>query len=542
MVVQSIPVVESEAVPASAAAQTLRKTRTAGGGGISGAGLGPITCHDNLQLSIDAGDVPNTKKTPLPVKSFRDDVQRKTALHKVMGPHPDEKAPVKRPDQSERSNETVEPNFDGQALGMADDSTDDMLNPSDDQYTKEEVNYRYSGDSVQSCGSCVHFQFPGSCEIVAGLIRPVDVCQEFEAADQSEPSGVFHQPDAPDEESDADTVPSEIVVEAEVSPPGWSGTVKAMKKHPKISNPFALAYWMKDRGDTPHYKPEKKETGTAASPLVTGGPGSGRHADSVARSTNAPDTAVTMHIRDQKKNLPLCGRRGEHAAVAPGMPTPEQLNKVSCPGCLNKYAGRMARSSEEGGVGSGRHKFAPEQPQSAEDKQIDRFTKREKPAERAARIASKKVDPATARAVGKYFAQAEVLEVREYSPDQARDHGRWTSGGGSKGAGGDKAGLRQGTFKQNFPGHGGKPLNKGAQKAKDLADARRAGQQKTAPPTPASPSSTLNKGAQRAQMVGRARADVHAAKVDQATNDRIVANLRQMGFIKNAEVESVAVG
>lgn len=58
----------------------------------------------------------------------------------------------------------------------------------------------------------------------------------------------------------------------EVSPKGWGGTVSAMVKHHKkdIDNPWALANWMKNRGDKPHYKndpegskskkePEKKE-------------------------------------------------------------------------------------------------------------------------------------------------------------------------------------------------------------------------------------------------------------------------------------------
>ena len=47
----------------------------------------------------------------------------------------------------------------------------------------------------------------------------------------------------------------------EVSPPGWSGTTKAMKKHKKdIDNPFALAWYMKNKGDKPHYKPEPGDT------------------------------------------------------------------------------------------------------------------------------------------------------------------------------------------------------------------------------------------------------------------------------------------
>ena len=41
---------------------------------------------------------------------------------------------------------------------------------------------------------------------------------------------------------------------SEVSPPGWKGTTKAMKKNGEISNPFALAWYMKNRGAKPHYK------------------------------------------------------------------------------------------------------------------------------------------------------------------------------------------------------------------------------------------------------------------------------------------------
>lgn len=45
----------------------------------------------------------------------------------------------------------------------------------------------------------------------------------------------------------------------EVAPPGWEGTVKAMKKHPKkIDNPFALAWSMKNKGAHPHKKEQKK--------------------------------------------------------------------------------------------------------------------------------------------------------------------------------------------------------------------------------------------------------------------------------------------
>ena len=44
----------------------------------------------------------------------------------------------------------------------------------------------------------------------------------------------------------------------EVAPPGFEGTVKAMKKHKDIDNPFALAWSMKNKG----YKSHKKADGT----------------------------------------------------------------------------------------------------------------------------------------------------------------------------------------------------------------------------------------------------------------------------------------
>lgn len=43
----------------------------------------------------------------------------------------------------------------------------------------------------------------------------------------------------------------------EKSPPGWSGTVKAMKKHMPDDKAFALAWSMHKKGAKPHYKPSK---------------------------------------------------------------------------------------------------------------------------------------------------------------------------------------------------------------------------------------------------------------------------------------------
>lgn len=41
----------------------------------------------------------------------------------------------------------------------------------------------------------------------------------------------------------------------EKAPDGWEGTVKAMKKHKEIDNPWAMAYYMKSKG----YKSHKSE-------------------------------------------------------------------------------------------------------------------------------------------------------------------------------------------------------------------------------------------------------------------------------------------
>ena len=47
-------------------------------------------------------------------------------------------------------------------------------------------------------------------------------------------------------------------VELEVAPPGWEGTVKAMKKKKGIDNPWALAWHMHNKGNKPRI-PEEKE-------------------------------------------------------------------------------------------------------------------------------------------------------------------------------------------------------------------------------------------------------------------------------------------
>jgi hypothetical protein len=40
----------------------------------------------------------------------------------------------------------------------------------------------------------------------------------------------------------------------EVAPPGWEGTVKAMKDDKDVDNPYALSWWMKKKGYKSHEK------------------------------------------------------------------------------------------------------------------------------------------------------------------------------------------------------------------------------------------------------------------------------------------------
>jgi hypothetical protein len=51
------------------------------------------------------------------------------------------------------------------------------------------------------------------------------------------------------------------------APPGWEGTVEEMKKEKDIDNPFALAWWMKNKGMKPHEK--SSDMGSGMSPQVS---------------------------------------------------------------------------------------------------------------------------------------------------------------------------------------------------------------------------------------------------------------------------------
>jgi hypothetical protein len=76
----------------------------------------------------------------------------------------------------------------------------------------------------------------------------------------------------------------------EVSPPGFAGTVKAMKKHKEVDNPFALAWHMKNKG----YKSHKKADGSDKKESVETGEEMTKVTEGEIQQASAIVTAKTM--------------------------------------------------------------------------------------------------------------------------------------------------------------------------------------------------------------------------------------------------------
>jgi hypothetical protein len=77
----------------------------------------------------------------------------------------------------------------------------------------------------------------------------------------------------------------------EVSPEGWEGTVKAMKKHPEIDNPWALSHWMKGKGYHSHKSEDVEE---AKKPKL----GSGKRFANLVTQLKAKES-----LKNNKKSL-----------------------------------------------------------------------------------------------------------------------------------------------------------------------------------------------------------------------------------------------
>lgn len=93
----------------------------------------------------------------------------------------------------------------------------------------------------------------------------------------------------------------------EVSPPGFKGTVKAMKKHDEIDNPYALAWHMKNKG----YKSHKKADGSDKNESVTQGEDMTTLREGEVQQASAIVTAKTMVDRVGRWIEELSGMENE---------------------------------------------------------------------------------------------------------------------------------------------------------------------------------------------------------------------------------------
>ena len=93
----------------------------------------------------------------------------------------------------------------------------------------------------------------------------------------------------------------------EVSPPGFKGTVKAMKKHDEIDNPYALAWHMKNKG----YKSHKKADGSDKNESVEQGEEMTTLREGEVQQASAIVTAKTMVDRVGRWIEELSGMENE---------------------------------------------------------------------------------------------------------------------------------------------------------------------------------------------------------------------------------------
>ncbi len=147
-----------------------------------------------------------TTADDLDTAAFRDDLQRKVSLRKVM--HPDEESeniiddllgndddkdepechddlgfvvPCDSPDAVDRLSEDDDARRPAGQLGMRPQGQrgEELPEPGSGQVSKEDVNYKYAADESKQCQKCKNFRAPSGCSLVAGLIRPVDTCDMF---------------------------------------------------------------------------------------------------------------------------------------------------------------------------------------------------------------------------------------------------------------------------------------------------------------------------------------------------------------------------
>lgn len=438
--------------------------------------------HDVIHAEI-IGAKPHDEHVP--VDSFIDDVQRKKKLRKVMKP----------------DDHSVRPH-----ASEIEDENDGVQGP-EPILDKTEANYRYAADQSRSCGTCQHFQGDGSCDMVAGLIRPIDTCDFYEAEGTPDDHHVralvvgtesVRQPRKlsrsfdevrarrthrgqftyrgslprfvqTSEDSEALSVSQRAIRRrmpkssaalghhsgvsprtmkkpplagkhhktplpsgkpigplwhagrfgsfgiaaggrgasarhgatmgsrthmptkaraSEVSPPGWSGTIDAMKsKHGfPAKKAFALSWWMYKRGRHSHVTPEPGHPGAR----TVGG-----------KKVRTVDSECFVRAK-LCESAPTCMKCG---ATFPSNSELEHFDG-KCWRCGASVAreARTSKAKAEWITIGGRHIPIGGDVKGEDARLIDKFSKRENPKQRAQRIARKKVDPATVAAIKRAFS------------------------------------------------------------------------------------------------------------------------------------------
>ena len=183
-----------------------------------------------------------------------------------------------------------------------------------DSHTKNMGNRGFGADLCQNCGSMMGLdeEMCGACmdESEAGGKHPGHAasctCPDCRI---KHPEGLLHdeeanqhaEPPIGEPLGDANALDEEDL--DQVAPKGWEGTVKAMKKHKGIKNPWALAWSMKNKG----YKSHKKE-------------GLVRETREMVRAHEVLTTWEDLYI-DSLRNK----RKGDPQNVSPGTVTFDDL-------------------------------------------------------------------------------------------------------------------------------------------------------------------------------------------------------------------------
>ncbi len=180
-----------------------------------------------------------------------------------------------------------------------------------------------------------------------------------------------------------------------------------MKRHKGITNPWALAWWMHGQGAQPRKK-------VATEVTLEGGAGSGRHSTDYAKhaaAAGAKFNGIQSTPKGHQFVVITDNKTGSTGMIPVKGATPKAIADH-----VQQIRQRFGHTSE-GGPGSGRvvSKFAPEH-HDDEDKATQKFTRREKPAQRAARIRAIHVPADRAAVIKKAFgSEGEMGNMRDQS-------------------------------------------------------------------------------------------------------------------------------